>query len=44
MSSNGFPSSNAGVILDGSEITIPEFLHGLPISSDSNHIIKPTVL
>jgi len=29
-------ASNAGVILDGSNITTPEFVHGIAISSDHN--------
>ena len=31
-------ASNAGVILDGSQITIPEYQHGLSITSDHNTI------
>ncbi|HLD92791.1 MAG TPA: cytochrome c peroxidase, partial [Anaerolineales bacterium] len=31
-------ASNAGVILDGSHITTPEFVHGIVISSDNNII------
>ena len=44
--SNGLPplglgymtidASNAGVILDGSNITVPEFQHGITITSDNN--------
>src|SRR3990170_2541731 len=29
-------ASNAGVVLDGSNITTPEFVHGLSILSDNN--------
>jgi hypothetical protein len=31
-------ASNAGVVLDGSHITVPEFVHGIVISSDYNII------